>query len=290
MHQGGIPMGDNRIVLHFSVLGAIVDMRTYKNLAYLLLSFPLGLAYFLFLIIGLSLGVGLTFILIGIPLLLFVLVTALALIEFERNLANVLLGTELLPAYSKTPNTSFADRAKALFTNLQSIKGLAFLLVKFPLGIISFVVSVVTIALTLGLFFAPLYYQSADISVDALGIGTVDTMAEAFLVSGIGLLSGVVTLPLTSLLAAMWHGLATLLLGGEADSAKHGRQTITMEKPKRNSEEGDFNVVHLAQPIGQESKYDRADADHEAIPHTTGYSIDRYELQAQMECEADSQV
>lgn len=243
-------MDDDGISFHYSVLSAITNVRTYKNVAYLLMSFPLGLAYFLFLIIGLSLGVGLSFILIGIPLLIFVLGMSLALIEFERTLANTLLGTEIAPDHGVVaPNAGLFDRAKAMITNLSTLKGLAFLLIKFPLGIVSFVVSVLTVAVTFGLFFAPLYYQSEPITVDGLGIGQVDTIGEAFLVSGIGLLSGIVTLPLTSLLAAIWRGLATLMLGDGSGGSEYVRHAITVEKPKRVPEDEYNEEFHVAKPI-----------------------------------------
>jgi hypothetical protein len=243
---------DDGISIHYSVLGAITSLRTYKNIAYLLTSFPLGLAYFLFLIIGLSLGIGLSFILIGIPLLIFVLGMSLALIDFERTLANTLLDTEIPSSYGiVSPNAGIIARAKAMVTSLSTAKGLAFLLIKFPLGIVSFVVAVLTVAVTFGLFFAPLYYQSENITVDALGIGQVNTIGEAFLVSGVGLLSGIVTLPLTSLLAGIWRGLARLMLGGGANGSEYVGRTITVEKQKREFEDDYPEVVHVAKPIGR---------------------------------------
>ena len=55
------------------VLGVLTNSQTYKNLAYLLLSFPLGVFYFVFLITGISLGVSLAIIWIGIPIFIGVL-------------------------------------------------------------------------------------------------------------------------------------------------------------------------------------------------------------------------
>jgi hypothetical protein len=233
------------------------------------MSFPLGLAYFLFLVIGLSLGVGLSFILIGIPLLIFVLGMSLALIQFERTLANTLLGTEIVPKYGTVgPHAGFLARAKAMITNLSALKGLAFLLIKFPLGIVSFVVSILTVAVTFGLFFAPLYYQSEPITVDGLGIGQVDTIGEAFLVSGIGLLSGIVTLPLTSLLAAIWRGLAILMLGDGSGGSEYVRHAVTVEKPKRVPEDESSEAFHVAKPIRRRAL--EADTNSDDDQHNTG--------------------
>ena len=136
-----------------------------------------------------------------------------------------------------------------MLTSLSTVKGLAFLLIKFPLGIVSFVVSVLTVALTLGLFFAPLYYQSESITVEALGIGQVDTIGEAFLVSGFGLLTGIVTLPLTGLLAKIWRGLATLMLGSGSEGPGYVGHNVIIQKPKRILEDEYLEVVHVAKPI-----------------------------------------
>jgi hypothetical protein len=167
--------------IHYSVLGAITDPQTYSNLIYLLLSFPLGLIYFLFLVIGLALGAGLSVILIGIPILLFVLGMSAIAVEFERKLANILLGTEISsPQITSPSNTSLLTRARRLIANRAYFKGIAYLLLKFPLGIVSFVVAILATALTFGLLFAPLYYQTGDFNMD-IGNGSIvliDTLAR----------------------------------------------------------------------------------------------------------------
>jgi hypothetical protein len=53
--------------------GVIVDPQSYLNIVYLLVAFPLGTFYFVFLITGLSFGFGLFITLFGIPILLLVL-------------------------------------------------------------------------------------------------------------------------------------------------------------------------------------------------------------------------
>ena len=82
----------------------------------------------------------------------------------------------------------------------------------------------ITVAVTFGLFFAPLYYRSGDLYID--GIGQVDTMGEAFLVSALGLLTGFITLPLVGLFTKFWRGFAALMLGGAEYDAKSSRQFV----------------------------------------------------------------
>ena len=52
-----------------SFLGVLIDPQSYVNILYLLLSFPLGIAYFVFLVTGISLGFGLLIIWVGVPIL-----------------------------------------------------------------------------------------------------------------------------------------------------------------------------------------------------------------------------
>src|SRR3954451_24411457 len=93
--------GETNPVLRFFL--ARFRLRTYTNLLYLLLAFPLGLAYFIFLIVGLSLGFGLTLIWIGLPLLALVFAGSWAFTAFERQAAILLLGAEIPPMAPMAP-------------------------------------------------------------------------------------------------------------------------------------------------------------------------------------------
>ncbi len=54
--------------------GALANKQTYLNLAYLMLTFPLGIFYFVFIVVGLSLGLGLVVIWVGLLILLAMMV------------------------------------------------------------------------------------------------------------------------------------------------------------------------------------------------------------------------
>jgi hypothetical protein len=68
-----------------------VSGQAYLNLFYLLTAFPLGILYFVFLVIGIILGISLSIIWVGIPLLLLVGAGWWGLLVFERFLAVHLL-------------------------------------------------------------------------------------------------------------------------------------------------------------------------------------------------------
>ena len=56
-----------------NIFGVFIQLQTYLNILYLLLAFPLGLGYFVFLVTGLALGLGLFITWFGIVILLLVL-------------------------------------------------------------------------------------------------------------------------------------------------------------------------------------------------------------------------
>ncbi len=118
--------------------GVVVKEQSYLNLIYLLLAFPLGLFYFVFLVTGLSLGFGLLIIWIGIPILLLMLVAWWGLTAFERQLAILLLHVDISPmSLESAKGQGIWERLKAHLSNPITWKGLVYLFAKFPLGILS---------------------------------------------------------------------------------------------------------------------------------------------------------
>src|SRR5579884_1736704 len=73
------------------------DTQTYRNILYLLLSFPLGTGYFVFLMVGLTLGLSTLIIWVGVPILIFTMSIWWQLATFERSLAIRLLGVTIAP-------------------------------------------------------------------------------------------------------------------------------------------------------------------------------------------------
>jgi uncharacterized RDD family membrane protein YckC len=81
----------------------IKQSRTYMNMLYLLLSYPLGTFYFVFLVTGLSLGIGLTITLFGIPILLGMLLLWREFAKFERYLTKIMLGVDIASDSKQNP-------------------------------------------------------------------------------------------------------------------------------------------------------------------------------------------
>lgn len=138
---------------------SIGKSRTYLNILYLLIAYPLGIIYFIFIIVGLALGFGLFITWFGIPILVGVMYIWLGFAYFERNLAKTLLRIEIPYSSQRTSDKpSIWQTLKHRFTNSYTWKTFTYLLIKFPMGIVSFVILVVFISLTLSLIATPFAY------------------------------------------------------------------------------------------------------------------------------------
>lgn len=137
--------------------------QTWLNLIYLLLSFPLGIFYFSLFVSLLPTGLGTVIVWIGIPILLLTAAIWWVCAAFERYLADGLLGTHLAPSPQPWRHAQGVwPRIKAHFGAAATWKDLAFIFAKFPLGIVSFVVVVVSLAVPAALVSAPLTVNWAD--------------------------------------------------------------------------------------------------------------------------------
>ena len=201
--------------------GVVARPQSWLNLLYLGLSFPLGLFYFVFLTVCLSVGISLVIIWIGLFILGLTAACWWAFAAFERSLADGLLGTRLAPSPQPWRRAAGTwPRIKAHFTSGATWKDLAFLFIKFPLGLLSFVAVVSLGATSLGLVGAPFYYRFAE-STGAhgvvhhglyFGVGTVDKLWQALLLVPLGLLLAVISFHVFNGFAAMWRGVARGLL------------------------------------------------------------------------------
>ena len=163
-----------------SFFGVVADGRSYLNVLYNLLAFPLGIAYFIFLSVGWSLGLGTVIIWIGLFVLLAVLGLSWLFSAFERQQAIFLLGAEVEPMWPKAGEGADAgaqksgwDRFKAFLGNKVTWTGMAFLLLKFPLGIASFVAAVTSLSISLSFLLMPFFYRWDSASI---GYWNIDTL------------------------------------------------------------------------------------------------------------------
>ena len=206
--------------------------QTYLNLLYLLLSFPLGLAYFIVLVVGLTLGVGMFILWVGIPILVGVFALWIVLARFERWQAVTLLKEEIRP-FSAEPTAAknIWQTFVAYMKNPVTWKGLVYLFLKFPLGIFSFTLVVSLLSASLALLLTPLYYQIAPVTINldfnfARPWMVIDTPSEALLLCVIGAGLGLVSLHLFNGVAWVSGRFARVMLGNYAAQAPAAARAI----------------------------------------------------------------
>jgi hypothetical protein len=175
--------------------------QAYLNIIYLLAAFPLGIFYFVFLVTGLALGFSLAIIWVGIPILLLVGAGWWLLANFERLMAVYLLKEDLPVMVRKSDEgADLWTRVKDNILNPVTWKSPIYLFLKFPLGMISFVIGITLVSLTLALLSMPFTYQSGESFQAGITFGSnlpawhIDSLTDALLCVFIGLCLWPVTL------------------------------------------------------------------------------------------------
>ena len=191
------------------IFGTVVDAQTYRNMLYLALSYPLGVFYFTLLVTGFSIGLGLLVVMVGLPILLLVFAASNMFVGFERMLLANLLKVHLSPVAPAQPIPGWLDKLKAHFARPSTWKGIFYLLLRFPMGIVSLVLVLVTTASSVALLTAPLTYTWIPLNI---GIGEITDFDQAMLCCAIGAIIALVGLHVINLWAAMWVKVAAALL------------------------------------------------------------------------------
>ena len=190
--------------------GVVAEPRSYLNIVYLLLAFPLGTFYFVFLVTGLSLGFGLIITLFGVPILLLVFKGSWALCRFEREVAITLLNEDIPLSVSRPASGGLWSRVKALLKDRVTWTGVLYLFLKFPLGIVTFTISVTLIAVTVGLLAAPTYMWTSDSLV--WGSWSFDPFPWSWILTIIGIPMVFISLHLMNAIAILFGRMTRLML------------------------------------------------------------------------------
>ena len=256
--------------------------QTYRNILYLFASFPLGTFYFITLIAGLSAGLGSVIAGVGIPILGFSVLAWWAMAAFERQLAIWWLRIDIGPMYRPRPQgLSFWAWIRHHFGSSVTWTSLLYLLAKFPLSAVSFMLGLALTALSTYLIFAPV-----PVLIDAsFGYAYgADSLIVACILSAIGFGVGLVSLHLLNGLAVVSGRFARLMLG-QSDLAEQLRETRQVaaaatqqaERSDQKRRELIVNVSHeLRTPIASirghveslQIALDRKESDETAAPPT----------------------
>ncbi len=202
-------------------LGIIAKPEPWLNILYNLISFPLGIFYFVFLLTGIVLGFSLLILWIGIFILLFVMLAWWYLSVFERELAILFCRIKIPPMKRENSNgKSILDRFVLHLKQPVTWKGLLFLFLKFPIGIIQFVVTVSLISVIGALISAPFTYSYVDIN---FGLFYINSLPVAIFFCVLGFILVFPVLHIFNLFSKVLGQLALVLLGCEPQPSEAER-------------------------------------------------------------------
>ncbi len=143
----------------------IASLRTWAGVAYLAIGFLIGIGEFVFLVTGLAVGFGLSIVIVGIPLLLAVVTVSRALGAMDRSIANALLGAKIpTPPAHRHAEGPLLQRLRAVVMAPSTWRSLGWLVLRFPLALVSFVVPTAMLGAAVALVLEPLVggLQDAD--------------------------------------------------------------------------------------------------------------------------------
>lgn len=175
----------------FGVLG---EKQTYLNLVYILFAFPLSIIYFSLSITGLSLSLGLLIIVAGFFIFIGTLIMMQGFRWLDIQLTRVFLGMTITIEKEEPQEPGFLSFLKRLFGAGSTWKCFIFyLLIKFPMDIIIWSVTIAFIAVTLDLMLAPVFYDEIFYNDDFTNF-LVRFFGDVFVLPFLGIIWGMISL------------------------------------------------------------------------------------------------
>ena len=125
------------------IFAPLAKARTWSASLHLLLDMPLGIAWFVIAVVGLSVGVGLVALaLVGLAILAATVFAGRLIGIVERARADALLGIQVTPPPARVrPKGTWAG-LRSFLTDPVGWKGLGYGMLMLPLGIVNFTVVV----------------------------------------------------------------------------------------------------------------------------------------------------
>lgn len=213
--MGLTPSIGTPVRLVVAIVRPILRLQTYKNLLYLVLSFPLGLFYGAFLGFGLIFGIVLSVVGVGVLILTVVVLLVHPLSGFERWLSNRLLAVDLNEFDEDLPQTPFRESVSAHLAADSTWRGLGFLTLKLWFGIVGLVLLfgfTTAYSLITSLQSRPRAIEFGEVNGEPV-IWTVETAPEAAAAAAGGVAVVVFLLHLTSLFGYVAGRVSASLLG-----------------------------------------------------------------------------
>ena len=200
----------------------VIDFRTYLRAGHMLLMFPLGIAYFVLLVVTFSVGGALIWTLVGPVILIAVLFVSRWLGDFEALMAGFANGTRIRRPPSGLEGVSnFRSQVKVRLVDPTTWTGLIYLFGQFPLGIAAFVGIVTTGSVVFALIFSPiiaLYSNEPFHLASDLGwTYTINSPVDGLLLTPIGLLGLVLASHMILAFSSLHGWWAKMMLGSRSN-------------------------------------------------------------------------
>ena len=174
--------------------GVAADPRAYSAVFYMLLSLATGIFYFTWAVTGLSLSLGLSVLIIGLPFIVLFFGSVRVLSIVEGRIVEVMLGERMprRPLYAERGKPMLA-RIGAMFTDPRSWSTILYMMLMLPLGIIYFTLTVALLSVSLSFIAAPfvwLFGGHVGLSMDGYAGPDPDWLAPLLFPVGVLLLFG----------------------------------------------------------------------------------------------------
>jgi signal transduction histidine kinase len=204
------------------------ESLTWRSAAYLLLHFPLGLAYFVSLVVLLSVSAGTVVIWVGVVGLAATMIYWRAAAMLERRLVRAAFGVEIPDPYRPLPRgANLFKKWRAMAVDPATWKDLVYLFLAFPVSLAEFVLSVALWSASAGLIAMPITINYQDAGFMYLTVGGhqiwFDHTAAVLPAVPLGLALAVVTMYVVRGVGYAHGALARYLLGPNETQALRAR-------------------------------------------------------------------
>jgi hypothetical protein len=204
-----------------AVIGPVFSGRTYRNLFYLVLAFPLTMLYWSLFGFGLLLGTLLSIVLVGVAILALMIFVVRALATLERWLANSLLTVSLEAPDDASQSDGAGEGFKRYIDAASTWRSFGFLSLKGFLGIIGVVLAyglLKGLALLSATVRRPLEVSFGEVNGDPV-IWTIETVPETALAMGTGVILVLLVMHLANGFGYVAERMALALLGDSVEGS-----------------------------------------------------------------------
>lgn len=201
--------------------GVAADPRTYASMLYMLLALATGIFYFSWAVTGVSLSLGLSILIIGLPFIVLFFGSVRVLSIVEGRIVETLLGERMprRPAYV-AKGQGWAARIVGMFTDPRSWSTLLYMLLMLPLGIIYFSAAITVLSLSVAFIAAPFaWFFGSGVHLSLGGYGGPNPDLLAPLLAPLGVLLLFAFMHLARGIGRLHGMLAKHLLVAAADRA-----------------------------------------------------------------------